>query len=243
MTQKISEEMQTHLNREADAVLNLGLFCAPIFCTNETGYQHSATVFFIEYNDKPYAITAKHVPDILHSTQYRTYISELAVNLQEREVYSCDKKDFFIFKITYEELKLLNKRTFSSGIDNSQESDQITLFGFPENETETTHHEINFHGCVLQGIVSSVNDRDISYHFEREYCIGVNNLKIPSSDFNYSGMSGGPVFVTKKFGSLFLYKLTGFIYQGPNNEDGIEGFECFKIKRLDKIIAEINHLL
>jgi len=91
-----------------------------------------------------------------------------------------------------------------------------------------------------------VNDRDISTLLEREYLEPAMGEGVVPENYNFGGMSGGPVIynlITK--GGLFVNALAGVLIAGPNPSgdpnESIQGFELFRARRAC-FIREDGHL-
>ena len=78
------------------------------------------------------------------------------------------------------------------------------------------------------GIATSVNEKCISIQLEREYLVPLLGGGVPPENFNFGGISGGPVIKVVET-SIRTYALAGIIYQGPNTtadpDQAIAGFD------------------
>jgi hypothetical protein len=113
----------------------------------------------------------------------------------------------------------------------------ITYAGFPGVGTRQLSRAAVQFGIVCgTGLVSSVNDRDISTLLEREYLEAAMGEGVVPENYNFGGMSGGPVvynLLTK--GGIFVNALAGVLIAGPNPSsdpnESIQGFELFRARR------------
>jgi hypothetical protein len=120
----------------------------------------------------------------------------------------------------------------------------VTYAGFPGVGTrQLSRMAVQFGILIGTGLVSSINDRDISTLLEREYLEPVLGEGIVPENYNFGGISGGPViYNTLTRGGLFVNALAGVIISGPNpssnSEESISGFELFQARRACFIRAD-----
>jgi len=120
----------------------------------------------------------------------------------------------------------------------------ITYSGFPAVGTRNlSRAAVQFGVLCGTGLVSSVNDREISTLLEREYLEPVLGEGIVPEDYNFGGISGGPLIYNVLTGQgLLVNALAGVIISGPNpspdHEESIPGFELFQARRVDFIRAD-----
>ena len=90
---------------------------------------------------------------------------------------------------------------------------------------------------AIGNISSSVGKRDISSQIERERLIDILGLGLPRNNYDYSGMSGGPLITVVESAGIRSWRLGGIIYSGPNvsidPNKAIEGFELIRSRRAD----------
>ena len=95
-------------------------------------------------------------------------------------------------------------------------------------------NEISFGAVPGSGVATSVGPRDVSTQFERQNWIDVMNLGLPPEDYDFGGISGGPMLSVIERQGLRTWSLAGVIYQGPNSsaddEKSIKGFEVIKAR-------------
>jgi hypothetical protein len=93
-----------------------------------------------------------------------------------------------------------------------------------------------FGAVTGSGIAHAVNERDVISQFEREYAEPSLGEGIPPPNYNFGGMSGGPMlYVVETRSGLRLNALSGVICAGPNTSldpnESISGFELFHARR------------
>jgi hypothetical protein len=79
------------------------------------------------------------------------------------------------------------------------------------------------------GIATSVSEKSISIQIEREYLVPLLGGGVPPENFDFGGVSGGPVIKIVET-SIRTYALAGIIYQGPNTaEDPDQAIPDFEL--------------
>ncbi|MET4091099.1 hypothetical protein [Bradyrhizobium sp. S3.5.5] len=120
----------------------------------------------------------------------------------------------------------------------------ITYSGFPAVGTRNLSREaVQFGVLCGTGLVSSVNDRDISTLLERDYLEPVLGEGVVPEDYDFGGISGGPlIYNVLTARGLLVNALGGVIVSGPNpspeHEESMPGFELFQARRVDFIRAD-----
>ncbi|MCK1339802.1 hypothetical protein IVB38_28320 [Bradyrhizobium sp. 38] len=98
----------------------------------------------------------------------------------------------------------------------------ITYAGFPGVGTRNLSREAVQFGILCgTGLVSSVNDREVSTLLEREYLEPVLGEGMVPEDYNFGGISGGPlIYNVLTDHQLLVNALGGVIVAGPNPSTG-----------------------
>ena len=94
----------------------------------------------------------------------------------------------------------------------------------------------------MAGMVTNVSDACISIQIEREHLHQTFGDTEMPSNFDFGGMSGGPVLaMVQREDLLRFWKPAGIIFQGPNPtsdaEEAIEGLEIIRIRPIHFIKA------
>ena len=119
----------------------------------------------------------------------------------------------------------------------------IYYCGFPGiTRTWISLREISFGSATGSGVASSVNEIDISSLIERENLIPTLGRGLPPENFDFRGISGGPMLSVVENGILRGWALAGVIVQGPNTSDdvneAIAGLEIIKARRAHFILPD-----
>lgn len=217
----------------------------------------NGSAFFLDVGEGPFGVTANHVVDGLRED--RTTKNVVACQLGSDLVFEPNGKngiiashsdiDIATFRITGDEIRSINKITLT-GYQKTwppqppMENKGIYFSGFPGTETIWLRpNEISFGAAPGGGIASSVSDRDVSSVIEREHLIAVLGKGLPPENFDFGGMSGGPMLtVIEDQNGLRSWSLAGVIYQGPNTSDdhnqAIRGLEIIKARRAHFILPD-----
>lgn len=120
----------------------------------------------------------------------------------------------------------------------------IYYAGFPGREKIwISPREISFGVAYGGGVASSVSDLDVSSMIEREHIMPVQGgLPLPAENYNFQGISGGPMLSVIEHKGLRTWALAGVVYQGPNTADNpdeaIVGLEIIKARRAYFILPD-----
>lgn len=102
-------------------------------------------------------------------------------------------------------------------------------------------YEVIFATTAVSGIATSVSEKDVSTLIEREYLMPVLGGGIPPENFDFGGISGGPM-VTDIQDTLWSCTLAGVIYKGPNvsndPNEAIAGLEIVAARRAHFILPD-----
>jgi len=216
----------------------------------------NATVFFLDAGNGPFGVTADHV--IKGYEQDRCMNRVVACQIGHDLPFEIDGRhrilgshagiDIATFQISADEIRSLC-RTVLSGQQPTwpplpPQQDRGVLFaGFPSTHTKwLSSYDLSFGVAPGIGIATSVSDRDISSQIERENLIDLMGKGIPPENFDFGGMSGGPMLTIVEHNGLRSYRLAGVIYQGPNpscdETEAIPGLEIIRARRADFILPD-----
>ena len=120
---------------------------------------------------------------------------------------------------------------------------RCVLWGFPGIETIwTSPREVSFGAAPGGGIASSVSESDISSLIERDHLLAVLGRGLPAENYDFRGMSGGPMLTVIEDGLLRSWSLAGVIYEGPNSSadsgQAIDGLEIIRARRAHFILPD-----
>lgn len=215
----------------------------------------NGSIFFIDAGLGPFAVTAAHViagwrEDNLKFGATPPCIAGdqrlLHFDIDQRIIDDDSEIDITTFQITREEVALLGKviltgvqRTWPPAPPNKYRG--VLISGYPSTGTIVEGPSEVCFGAAPAGLIAhSVSEIDVSCQLERTELIGILGSGLPPENFNFGGMSGGPMLtiVEKALGpNSFLrsYALAGVIHQGPNpaldHSTSIEGLEVIRARR------------
>jgi hypothetical protein len=217
-------------------------------------FTRNGTAFFLKTKDALFGVTAAHVIEGQKSWREHCYqYGKTNIRLGGRRgtsvLFDWDARcvdinlemDIATFAVSPREIAQIS-RTAYSGLQTTWppelplDRQGIMYAGFPGNGTRQLSPEaVEFGVMCAGGFVSSVNVRNISSLVEREYLEPMFGQGIPPENYNYGGISGGPMLynlLTKS--GVFVNALAGVVYSGPNTSDdpneAIPGFELFRAR-------------
>jgi len=112
--------------------------------------------------------------------------------------------------------------------------------GFPAIEaTSRSVSDFCFGAHSIIGTATSISETDISIQIKREELTDILGYGLPTQNYNFGGMSGGPVLALID-GTIQSWVLAGVVYEGPNlSPDGnnsISDFEIIRARRAHFIL-------
>jgi hypothetical protein len=254
---------------ELQAILSSGLgkyelhlfnsFNVPLFWTvlkHGTTYRNG-TAFFLNAGQGPFGVTASHVIDGWHRSRAQEGASSLCL-MGHRELLEIDWSarvidqdadlDIATFSMTEDEVVTILEKLVLTGAQKvwpprpPPENCVLYYCGFPGVGTRQHPKGGPLFGALPgMGIATCVNDKTISILLEREYLVPLLGGGIPPENFNFGGISGGPVIKIVET-SIRTYELAGVIFQGPNTSDdpeqAIPGFELIGARHAHFILPD-----
>jgi len=227
--------------------------CAPIYwIVRELDGQISVrngTAFFLDAGSGPFAVTAAHVLSGLEVDQRSRDVIAVQLGRDLKLDFSgqhavIDRNidiDIATFCISENEIASISKVILTGRQDRwppapPQLNCGVYFSGFPEAERLVlSQNEISFGAMPGMGVASSVSVRDVCTHFDRNQWIDALGVGLPPENYDFGGLSGGPLLTVIERNGLRSWALTGVIYEGPNpsTEEGqsIPGFELVKARR------------
>src|SRR5260221_4311043 len=237
---------------------------APIFWLipeNDGKFQaRNGSAFFLDAGQGPFGITANHVLEGWQEHHVGLRASQPFVGAPDRRPLTLDLNarncviarhkglDIATFQISMEEIAAIG-RTILTGFQSSWPPSPPTVdrgvytCGFPGTGTVwLSRNELSFGAVPGSGVASSVSERDVSSLIEREQLIGVLGDGVPPENFDFRGISGGPMLAMVETDKLRSWVLAGVIYEGPNPSDdpeqAIPGVEIIKARRANFILPD-----
>jgi hypothetical protein len=218
----------------------------------------NGTAFFLDTGQAVFGVTARHVISQMRSDReehgiFATQISTqpgVAIDFDgpNRIIDEDEGIDIATFRIETDQIERSGK-TVLHGHQSGwpppppQQDRGVYYSGYPEIESLwQAPGEVNFGAAPGSSVASSVNDHTISTQIARERLIAVLGGGIPPENYNFSGMSGGPMLTVVQ-GTLRGRRLAGVIYEGPNiyntaERPGIKGLEIIRARRADFIKSD-----
>lgn len=210
----------------------------------------NGSTFFLNTGSNSFGVTAAHViknwqNDISRIDSNGLRIGSLMIEDIESRLIDLDEAvDIATYRISDDEIRALNKTIFrGSNRDwppTPPELDKGIFFsGYPLSQKKwIDEFTVEFGGGGIGGVATRVKTTDVECLIQREYMFSVVGKENLPSNFQFGGMSGGPM-LTVVDGALRTYRLAGIIYQGPNSdvggEESIEGFDLIRVRRPDFI--------
>jgi hypothetical protein len=230
--------------KEARAVISAGLgraelelatsFTAPLYwIIREADGKYrvrNGSAFFLDAGAGPFGVTANHVIDGWRQDRAHGNVVALQLGLDlqldlegEHAIIAAHQGlDVATFRITANEIKRIGKQILT-GYQKSwppsppEQGRGIYYSGFPATETIwLSPRAISFGAAPGGGVASSVSETDISMLIEQQSLIAVMGGGSPPENYNFGGMSGGPVLTVVETSAIRSWVLAGVIYEGPN---------------------------
>jgi hypothetical protein len=161
-----------------------------------------------------------------------------------------DDIDLATFRISAMEVRSIGK-TVLTGYQKEwppsppQRDRGVTYAGFPGvSQLWLSRREISFGICPGGGVASSVSETDVSSLIERQHMMDVMATGLPPEDFDFRGISGGPMLTMIENKGLRSWQLAGVLYEGPNPSDdaaqAIAGLEIIRARRAHFLLPNGN---
>jgi hypothetical protein len=233
-------------------------FCTPLYCAlrDQSGRisSRNGTAFFLDAGEGCFAVTAAHVIEGLRELRrtegagpLRLAGNGISIELDwdARVIAAHADIDIATFRIEQTEVKSLGKQILTGyqklwPPEPPVEQCGIYYCGYPGVGTRhPSRQEVIFGAAPGSGIASSVSERDVSTLIEREHLIPALGGGTPPENFDFRGISGGPMLMVVQ-GALRSWALAGVIYEGPstsdNAEEAIRGLEIIRARRAHFIL-------
>lgn len=253
--------------REARAVMAAGLgkaelefatsITAPLYWVIREGDKYrvrNGSAFFLDGGKGPFAVTANHVIEGWRQDQAQgnVVVLQMGLDLQidfdgkNAIIASHCALDIATFRVTPAEIASI-KKTILTGYQTKwppsppQQDKGIYFSGFPSvGNIWLSPREISFGASAGGGVASSISERDVSSLVERQNLIDVMGNGLPPENYDFCGMSGGPMLTVVETGTLRSWSLAGVVYEGPNpspdKAQAIAGLEIIKARRAHFIL-------
>ena len=215
----------------------------------------NGSVFFLDAGKGPIAVTSAHVlegwrQDRKNQTAAPIRLAgaaSLVIDVEDRLIDEDTKIDIATFRIDATEVGFLGK-VILTGAQKSwppippQLECGVLLSGYAGRGTVILKaDEVSF-GAVPAGLIAhSISELDVSCMLDRNELIGAMGGGIPPENFDFGGISGGPMLTIVEQNGVRTHVLAGVIYQGPNTSsdenEAIGGLEIIRARRAHFIKA------
>ena len=232
----------------------------PIFWVIREGQKRyrarNGTCFFLDTGERLFGVTANHVLDGLRNDRLNQHvvglqIGDLPFDLDGRNaVIGADADiDIATFQISAQEVGKAHRTVLRSYQGEwpptpPQVGRGIYYAGFPGSEKIwLSQREISFGIAYAGGVASSVSELDVSTLIERDQIMPVRGgPPLLPENYNFQGISGGPMLSVIDHRGLRTWALAGVVYQGPNVDldttQAIAGLEIIKARRAHFILPD-----
>jgi hypothetical protein len=179
----------------------------------------NGSMFFIDTGAGLFGVTAKHVYDdyqvVAAEKPVRCQIDEIPFDPIERHVSAGARCDVVTFKISNEELRMLDRLTTPWPPVVPEVGKTVLFAGFPGCEKNFSREaSIEVKMYAAKWTVNSVSERDISLvRPPDDEVIDIHGRGFPKREYDFGGMSGGPVVAVIGGGRIFRWALSGVIYE------------------------------
>jgi hypothetical protein len=216
----------------------------------------NGSAFFLDAGQGVFGVTACHViQGWRHDRDAGNVLAlqlglNLPLDLEGKNAIIAEDPDLDIatFRIAEAEVRSIGK-TVLRGFQKSwppgppELGRGITHCGFPGVVRQwLSPSEISFGAAPGGGIATSINERDISTLIERDCMVDVLGIGLPPENFDFRGISGGPMLTIVETPVIRSWALAGVIYEGPNPspeaDQAIAGLEIIKSRRAHFILPD-----
>jgi hypothetical protein len=224
-------------------------FIVPCETRVETYIRGTAPPFFLDVGAGQFAVTASHVIDGLRNLRETQGAgpprlagngTSIPLDWDERVIDAHSGIDIATFRVERSEVAALGKQVLTGyqkqwPPEPPMERCGIYYSGYPGVGTRRpSSREAVFGATPGSGIATSISEKDVSTLIERQHLFPVLGGGIPPENFDFGGISGGPMLMVIQ-GGLRSWALAGVIYQGPNTSENpseaISGLEIIRARR------------
>jgi hypothetical protein len=234
----------------------IGSMATPIFWVmrdrSDSGNRlmKSGSLFFLNAGEGTFAVTAAHVvaeclkdsqsPDYVQCMVGREDKTAFPFDLRERVIAIHEGIDIATLRFSADEVSLIG-RTVLTGFQETwpprlaKTDSFVTYCGWPGNGRRwLAPRDISFGIVAMAGKVTSSHETCISIQIERENLERVLGDHDMPENYDFGGMSGGPMLAIVQGTVLRWWRLAGVIFQGPNTsgnpEESIAGLEIIRAR-------------
>jgi hypothetical protein len=215
------------------------------------------TVFFLDTGEAVFAVTAAHVVDEffrdakipnVHAAIAAHGKRPMRIPLGDRIIDASAEIDIATFRVFANELQYFNRNLLRGHVREwpprlAEVNGPATYCGFPGVGRRPVAGGRSFGAVPMGGIVTNSHDTMISIQIERADYVRLLGDEDMPENFNFGGMSGGPLIAIVQAEIMRTWKPAGVIISGPNpgdapDQDFIPGFEVIRARPIHFIKAD-----
>jgi hypothetical protein len=238
-----------------------GSYASPLVWTVDSGNglkrMKGGTVFFLDTGEATFAVTAGHVvQEFFNDTKAQRVHCAIAAHgkrplripLGDRMIDASAEIDIATFRVSPEEMQYFAKTALRGHVRDwpprlAEANGPATYCGFPGVGRRPERGGVSFGAVPMGGIVTSSHETLISIQLEREYLVRMLGDDDMPENFNFGGISGGPLIAIVQAEIMRTWKPAGVIISGPNpgdspDQDFISGFEVIRARPIHFIKAD-----
>lgn len=242
--EKIHEAIAVIVNGLGKAELEIvASYTSPLFwiLRNPNGDEQvkQGSAFFLDTGERIFAVTAAHVvTECLEDTKSGMFVqcmigskygTPVPFHIGDRLIDAHEGVDIATLWFTPEEIQQTGREILKGYYHPrwpppmAEKDRGVTYCGFPgKGRKRLAPKEISF-GCVtMGGIANNSHERSLSILIEREHLLQQLGDESMPENFDFGGISGGPVLAIVESLTIRSWMPAGVIIQGPN-PSGIEG--------------------
>lgn len=198
----------------------------------------SGSLFFLDTGSRIFGVTASHVVEAcLEDTKSPSFVqcmlgsngkTSLPFMLGDRLIDAHHDVDIATLHFSEEEIRYMGREVLRGSYPHwppplPQEDRGVLYCGFPGRGRRLLKpQEISFGCCAMAGLASNCRDTSLSILIERENLTQILGDERMPQDYDFGGVSGGPVIAIVQSETMRSWRPAGVIIQGPNTS-GVEG--------------------
>jgi hypothetical protein len=239
----------------------VGSYPSPLIWTVKddrgTKRMKGGTVFFLDTGQSTFAVTAAHVvQEFFNDSKFPGVQCSIAcdgnrplrIPLGDRIIDASAAIDIATFAVSLDEIEYLKRKVLRGHVREwppkpAQVDGPATYCGFPGIGRRPSKQGVVFGAVPMAGIVSGSHETVTSILIERERLFRVLGDDDMPENFNFGGMSGGPLLAIVQAEIMRTWRPAGVIIQGPNpgdspDQDAIPGLEIIRARPIHFIKAD-----
>jgi hypothetical protein len=215
------------------------------------------TVFFLDTGKAVFGVTAAHVVTEFFADSKKPNVQAaiaadrkppMPIPLGDRIIDASAEIDIATFRVSESELQYFDRNLPRGHVGEwppklAQVNGPVTYSGFPGVGRRLVAGGRSFGAVSMGGFVTSSHETMISIQIERDELVRLLGDRDMPENFNFGGMSGGPLIAIVQAEIMRGWKPAGVIISGPNpgdapDQDFIPGFEVIRARPIHFIKAD-----